>query len=77
VSALARAAAAATFAALVTLAGLSGCGESDTSSVEGSARVKAMVNDFKNKKSKAWRKVGKRYVFDTQRPADEQEVAPK
>jgi hypothetical protein len=62
---------------LVALAGIFGCGGSAPSPSSGSAQVKAMLSDFKNKKSKAWKKVGRNYVFDMQRHVNENSVAPK
>jgi hypothetical protein len=49
------------------LAGVPGCGGSPGPSAEKGAQVKSsLLSNVQDKKSKAWKKVGRKYVFDPQ-----------
>jgi len=59
------------------LAGLTGCGESSAPSPPTGPESSPILSDAKNKKSKAWRKVGKNLVYEPERAADDQKVTPQ
>jgi hypothetical protein len=63
---------------LAALVGAPGCGGAPAPSAAEGARLKsALLSQVQNKKSKAWKKVGKKYVLDLQQVGTELESAPQ